>query len=72
MNPANGIAIGINDRNGNPLHIGDTLHFDAAEWGGDGCTFTIELRDGAIQHPGATKDLSEWCDLVRRWERNDD
>ena len=65
---AMGVPIGVCDRNGNPLHIGDTLKFDAREWGDDHCVFEIRLEKGQIVHPGTTSDLSNWCDLVRRWD----
>lgn len=63
-----GIFIGRRDRSGSPIHIGDTLHFDASEWGGDGLDFTIKLEAGEICHPGAASDLSEWCTIVRRFD----
>jgi len=63
-----GVPIGVCDRNGNPLHIGDGLEFDAQEWGEGGCVFIIRLDKGQIVHPGATSDLSNWCDLVRGWD----
>jgi len=62
-----GVAIGVNDRNGKPIHIGDTLRFDQREWGRQ-MEFVIELRDGQIQHPGATGDLSSWCEIVKPWD----
>ncbi len=65
---AMGVPIGVCDRNGNPLHIGDTLKFDPREWGDDCCVFEIKLENGEIVHPGTTSDLSNWCDLVRRWD----
>ena len=61
-----GVPIGVNDRNGKPIHIGDTLRFEEQEWG-ETMEFVIELRDGQIQHPGATGDLSSWCEVVKPW-----
>lgn len=62
-----GVPIGVNDRNGKPIHIGDTLRFDQREFGRQ-MEFVIELRDGQIQHPGATGDLSSWCEIVKPWD----
>lgn len=64
---AAGVPIGANDRNGHPIHIGDTLSFDPKEWGGE-CIFTIELLKGRLEHPGAVGDLSHWCDVIRYWD----
>ena len=63
-----GIPIGVNDRHGRPIHIGDTLQFDPVEWGGPDKPFTIILADGAIQHPGSTADLTNWCEKVDCWD----
>jgi len=64
---AMGIRIGVDDRKGNPIHIGDTLSFDAREWG-EPMTFMVTLEQGEIRHPGSTGDLSEWCEIVRKWD----
>lgn len=73
-----GVPIGVNDRNGKSIHIGDRLLFDSDEWyrntrafgkpDGPPMEFTIELRDGQIQHPGATGDLSNWCEIIQPWD----
>lgn len=60
---AQGIPIGVNDRDGHPIHIGDTLDFDADEWG-EPMQFVVRLENGQIVHPGATGDLTEWCRVV--------
>lgn len=60
-----GLYIGINDKEGTPVHIGDTLEFDADEYGAE-CVFVIELKGGQIQHPGATSDIPNWCRVIRR------
>lgn len=62
-----GIRIGVDDCKGNPIHIGDTLRFDELERG-EPMTFTITLEQGEIRHPGATSDLTEWCEIVKRWD----
>jgi len=30
--------------------------------------FTVELKNGQIQHPGAPSDLSNWCQIVEPWD----
>lgn len=65
-----GTHIGINDRLGRPIRIGDVLEFDAKEWGSP-LTFQVTLKDGEISHPGTTRDLSEWCTIVSRLEETD-
>jgi len=62
-----GVPIGINDRDGKPIHIGDTLRLDQREFGRQ-MEFVIELCDGQIQYPGATGDLSSWCEIVKPWD----
>lgn len=62
-----GVPIGVNDRNGKPIHIGDRLRFDEQEWGAPK-EFIIELRDGQIHHPGGTGDLSSWCEIIEPWD----
>jgi len=62
-----GVPIGVNDRLGNPIHIGDKLDFDHREWGGPQ-QFVVELKDGTIQHPGCTSDLSSWCEIIESWD----
>lgn len=41
-----GMSIGVNDRTGKPIHIGDLLHFDPAEWGSESMYFCVEFRQG--------------------------
>ena len=62
-----GVPIGVNDQHGNPIHIGDKLDFDHREWGGPQ-QFVVELKDGTIQHPGCTSDLSSWCEIIESWD----
>ena len=63
-----GLPIDVSDRNGNPIHIGDVLHFDPAEWGSDDEYFCVEFRQGEVRHPGSIGDLSAWCTIVRKWD----
>lgn len=58
-----GVHIGVNDRRGRPIKIGDVLKFDPLEWGGR-MTFQVVLEDGEISHPGTTLDLSTWCTII--------
>ncbi len=64
--PGLGVPIGVNDSDGRPIHIGDTLDFDEHEWGSP-CEFVIRLENGEIQHPGCTSDLKNWCRIVKPW-----
>ena len=59
-----GLWIGIHDCEGNKIHIGDTLEFDAQEYGCE-CIFTLTLEKGEFQHPGAMSDLTAWCKVVK-------
>lgn len=61
-----GIPIGVNDLKGQPIHIGDKLCFDTQEWGGE-CEFVVELSKGKIIHPGATADLTDFCEIIEPW-----
>jgi hypothetical protein len=65
--PALGAPIGLRDRLGQPIHIGDTLSFDETVWGGP-CTFTIDLEDGEVQMNGGPSDMDQHCEIVREWD----
>lgn len=59
-----GMWIGVNDRHGRRIHLGDTLRFDPQEWGGHiDCEFVIALQEGEIVHPGSPGDLTQWCEV---------
>lgn len=62
-----GLPIDVLDRNGNPIHIGDVLHFDPIEWGSEHMYFCVEFCQGEVRHPGSISDLSAWCTIVRKW-----
>jgi hypothetical protein len=63
-----GVPIGARDREGRPIHVGDTLSFDEREWGGPH-EFTIRIEDGEIvMSGGGASDLESWCTIVRRWD----
>ena len=62
-----GVPIGIDDVHGKPIRIGDTMRFDETEYG-EPCEFMISLENGLIQHPGATSDLSNWCEIIKPWD----
>lgn len=59
-----GVPIGLLDRHGNPVHIGDKLRFDAREWGGSDNEFTVELEGGEILINGAPNDIEGWCEII--------
>ncbi len=63
-----GVQIGLNDRLGNPIHIGDTLSFDEREWGAPDCEFTVTLERGQIHYCGGPSDLPQFCEIIRRWD----
>lgn len=66
LKDVSGISIDRTDRQGNIIHVGDTLEFDAEEWGVE-MTFVVELENGKISHPGSTSDLSDWCTIIKKW-----
>lgn len=66
-----GTFIGLSDKEGQPVQIGDTLEFDPTEWGKEH-TFVVELIDGQIQHSGATSDLPQFCRIIRKWSDESD
>lgn len=70
MRPA-GVPIGLNDKHGNPVHIGDTLRFDPQVWGNDtNNKFVVELADGEIQTNGVPSDIPNWCEIIKRWNED--
>lgn len=74
---ATGIYIGLEDRNGTPVHIGDTLEFDYEEWWSNappgkrplGPVLTkVELIDGEITCNGGVGSIRDWCTVVKRFK----
>lgn len=66
---AKGTPIGVNDKHGRAVHIGDTLHFDEKKWGSAvNATFVVELIDGEIVHNGVASDFEEYCEIVIPWD----
>ena len=63
-----GVPIGLTDRNGKPIHIGDTLEFDAEEWGSGNNVFTIVIANGEIEMLGGPSDMGSWCKIIRSWD----
>jgi len=61
-----GFWTGLLDRDGQPVHIGDTLEFDLNEWGGD-CVFVIGFDKGELTTNGTVSDISEWCRVIKKW-----
>lgn len=66
-----GLPLGRNDRNGDPIHIGDTVRFDEREWGAPNCVFVVEYDKGEYMGEGCLSDLSQWCDIVKKWDEHD-
>lgn len=62
-----GVAIGLVDRHGVPIHIGDTLRFDEREFG-EPHTFTITLERGEIEMSGAPDDMDQYCEVITRFD----
>lgn len=62
-----GLPIGLNDKKGNPIHIGDTLRFDGMAWHGKepGPEFIIELERGEILMYGCPDDMDQYCEIVK-------
>jgi hypothetical protein len=60
------MLIGVCDREGTPIRIGDTLEFDEREWGGPDNRFVVEWQPGRLLHNGSLSDLTEWCRVVER------
>lgn len=65
------IPVGLRDRHGRAVHLGDVLEFDREEWyrhllGADHgpVRFTVELNAGAITYRGTAADVGEWCSIV--------
>jgi hypothetical protein len=66
-----GVSIDTNDKNGNPIHIGDTLMFDEEEWGGVFEPYVVEIKGAEIQLCGVPSDLPQFCEIVKRWDQTE-
>lgn len=62
-----GYWTGLYDRKGQKVHIGDTLEFDQAEWGGPN-SCVVEFKDGELDVPGCPSEVSEWCTVIQRYD----
>ena len=61
-----GMRIGVLDRDGTPVRIGDTLSFDGREWGSDkDHEFVVRFEGGGILVDGTVGDIPIWCRIVR-------
>jgi len=69
-----GLPLGVNDRDGNPVHVGDTLAFNGEAWwrGHDGDRpdhiYTVTLDCGEICVDGTVGDIPHYCRVVKRWD----
>jgi hypothetical protein len=66
-----GMPIGINDRDGVQICVGDVLEFDEREWGNSSTRFLIEIRDGQIVGNGTPSDWKNWCRVIHKAYRGD-
>lgn len=67
-----GLPLGVNDRDGNPVHVGDTLAFDGREWtrtyGAPDHIYTVEYSGGQVLVDGTIGDIRHYCRVVKRWD----
>jgi len=64
-----GTYIRYNDKHGNPIHIGDTLSFDAQEWGSEN-VFVLEFNwaDFGLNIGFPIHDLTTYCEIIKKWD----
>lgn len=61
-----GLALGVRDRNGTEVHVGDIIEFDSAEWGGERIV-RVEFENGELsQNPS---EIPEWCTVLKKWSQ---
>lgn len=79
-----GTPIGLNDKLGNPVHLGDTLRFDPDVWyrSSRWCAdlrneprkaepdplVTVRIVKGEIEMLGTPGDVDQYCQIVRTWD----
>lgn len=82
--PGAGTPIGLNDKHGNPVHLGDTLRFDPDVWyrSSRWCTdlrneprsaepdpvCTVRIVAGEIELVGTPGDVDQYCEIIRTWD----
>jgi len=64
-----GTPIDLNDKHGNPVHVGDTLMFDEDEWGSKFKPYVVKIEKGEIQLYGSPSDVPQFCEIVKRWDQ---
>jgi hypothetical protein len=64
-----GTPIDLNDKHGNPVHVGDTLMFDEDEWGSEFKPYVVKIEEGEIQLYGSPSDVPQFCEIVKRWDQ---
>lgn len=79
-----GTPIGLDDKHGHPVHLGDTLRFDPdvwyrhTRWCADlhgtphedepDPIFTVRIVKGEIEMLGSPSDVGEYCEIIRTWD----
>ena len=64
-----GMPIDLNDKHGNPVHIGDTIAFDEKEWGARFIPYVVTIKSGEIQLWGSPSDFPVHCEIVKCWDQ---
>ena len=67
QNSAVGMPIDANDKNGNPICVGDTLDFDEKEWGGEFKPEQILIENCEVLYSGSYHDFSQYRQIVKKW-----
>ena len=67
-----GLPLGVNDRDGNPVHVGDTLAFLGSVWNRGvedppDHVFVVRFDRGQVHFDGTVSDIGDYCRIVKRW-----
>lgn len=65
-----GLNTGLKDRNGIPIHLGDTIHFIGKEWGDkeqEGKTWIIQFSEGELKIYGSLLNITDYCIIKKKW-----
>lgn len=68
-----GLPLGVNDRDGNPVHVGDTLAFQGSVWSRGvkdppDHFFVVSFERGQVRIDGTIGDIEVYCRIVKRWD----